>query len=220
MTEPSLPADSPSATPGRSPLRTSQSVISGRSDSVSWRIRIPTFSGGPAAAEVNRRVRAAVDGMIDQARREGRHDKGIKRRLEGEGTVVTNDGRTAQVTITYSDYLAGTAHPSDYVTTTVVDVVRRRPITVDQVFTDPPAAYRKLKPAILGAAGEQKAAIDPAGLAPKRANWANWQTNGTGMIFVFDDYQLGIHGLPQYAVAWSTVEPLMTTYAKRVLAPR
>lgn len=219
ITEPSLPTPS-SPKPSAGGLHVTQSVISGHSGSVSWRVRVPTFSGAPAASEVNKRVRAAVNDLISQAKREGRQDDGDKRRLEGEGTVVTNDGRTAQVTIDYGDYLAGTAHPTDYVTTTVVDVARRRPVTLEQVFENPTAAYEKLKPEILKAAGEQSSSIDQAGLAPKPANWANWQTDDTGMIFVFGDYQLGTHGLREYAVPWSAVEPLMTGYGKRVLAPQ
>jgi hypothetical protein len=172
------------------------------------------------ADEINKRVRAAVDDLIAQAKRKGRSDGGDRRRLDGEGKVVTNDGRTAQVTVTYADYLEGTAHPADYVTTTVVDVARGRPIVLKQVFRNPTTAYRKLKAEILKAAGEQSSGIDRAGLAPKEANWANWQTNQTGMVFVFGDYQLGGHGLRQYAVPWSAVEPLMTAYAKRVLAPQ
>jgi hypothetical protein len=216
VTEPSLPEESPVPTK----LRTTETVISGRSGTVSWRVRVPKFSGAPAATEVNSRVRAAVNGMIAQTKREGRGDDGHKRRLDGEGTVVTNDGRTAQVTITYGDYLEGTAHPTDYVTTTVVDVARRKPVVLGQVFTHPTAAYKKLEPAIVRAAGEQASGIDRSGLAPKEANWANWQTNKTGMVFVFGDYQLGTHGLREYAVPWSTVEPLLTGYAKRVLAPQ
>jgi hypothetical protein len=216
ITEPSLPEDSPVPTK----LRTTEMVISGRSGTVSWRVRVPKFAGAPAAGEINRRVRAAVDGMIAHTKREGLADGGEKRRLDGEGTVVTNDGRTAQVTITYGDYLEGTAHPTDYVTTTVVDVARRKPIVLEQVFTHPTAAYKKLKPAILRAAGEQSSGIDQSGLAPKKANWANWQTKANGMVFVFGDYQLGTHGLREYTVPWSTVEPLLTSYAERVLAPQ
>jgi hypothetical protein len=203
-----------------SALRTSQSVISGRSGTVSWRVRVPRFSGAPVATEINKRIRAAVQDQIDRAKREGRSDDGDQRRLEGEGTVVTNDGRTAQVTVTYSDYLDGTAHPTNYVSTTVVDVTRAQPIRLTQVFRNPTGAYRKLKPEILKAAGEESATIDQAGLAPKQANWANWQTNDAGMLFVFGDYQLGGHGLRQYVVPWPAVEPLLTDYAKRVLAPQ
>ncbi len=214
--EPSLTTDAPLATR----LRTTEVVISGRSGSVSWRVRVPKFSGAPAATEINKRVRASVDGLIAHAKRESRGDDGATRRLDGEGTVVTNDGRTAQVTITYGDYLAGTAHPTDYVTTTVVDVARRTPVVMEQVFTNPTAVYKKLKTAILQAAGEQSSGIDQSGLAPTKANWANWQTDQTGMIFTFGDYQLGTHGLREYAVPWSTAEPLLTAYAKRVLAPQ
>ncbi len=214
--EPSLPDES--SAPAK--LRSAEMVIAGRSGSVSWRIRVPRFTGTPAAAEVNKRVRAAVNGLIGQSKRAGRADAGDKRRLEGEGVVVTNDGRTAQVRITYSDYVEGTAHPSNYVTTTVIDVADKKPITLERVFTHPTQAYKKLEPAILKSAGEQSSGIDRSGLAPRKANWANWQTNLTGMIFFFGDYQLGTHGLRQYAVPWGTVEPLLTPYAKRVLAPQ
>ncbi|HET9649784.1 MAG TPA: hypothetical protein VFP34_16345 [Microlunatus sp.] len=220
VTEPSLPTPSATSSTSTAPgLKVGSAEISGRSGSVSWRVRVPRFSGAPAAAEANRRVRAAVDDLISQARREGRSDGGVKRRLEGSGKVVTNDGRTVQVTVTYADFLTGTAHPSNYVTTTVVDVRRRTPVTLEQVFSNPTAAYRKLKPAVLRAAGEQASSIDQTGLAPKKANWANWQTNDTGMVFVFADYQLGTYGLRQYAVPWETVEPLLTGYARRLMAP-
>ncbi|GAA3637430.1 hypothetical protein GCM10022236_44950 [Microlunatus ginsengisoli] len=195
-------------------------IISGSSGRVSWRVRVPEFSGAPVAAEVNKRVRAAVAGPIQRARREGRRDHGIKRRLDGEGTVVTNDGRTVQVRVIYGDYLSGTAHPADYVTTTVVDVARRRPITLDQVFAHPTAAYGELRGQILAAAGEQSSTIDRSGLSATAANWANWQSDRTGMVFTFADGQLGSRGLRQYAVPWSAVGPLLTGYATRVLAPR
>jgi hypothetical protein len=218
ITEQPVPEDSQSPAPAK--LRTTESVIAGHSGTVSWRVRVPEFSGAPVAAEINKRVRAAVDDLIARAKHESRADNGDRRRLEGEGTVVTNDDRTAQVTITYADYLQGTAHPTNYVTTTVVDVDRGRPIVLKQVFRNPTSAYRKLKPEILKAAGEQASGIDQSGLAPKEANWANWQTNQTGMIFIFEDYQLGGHGLRQYAVPWSALRPLLTGYAKRVLAPQ
>jgi hypothetical protein len=220
VTEPSFPTPAPTTSASTAPgLKVGTAEVSGRSGSVSWRIRIPHFSGAPVATEANRRVRAAVDDLINQAKREGRSDGGVKRRLEGSGKVVTNDGRTVQVTVTYADFLTGTAHPSNYVTTTVVDVRRRTPVTLEQVFSNPTAAYKKLKPAVLRAAGEQASSIDQAGLAPKTANWANWQTNDTGMVFVFADYQLGTYGLRQYAVPWETVQPLLTGYARRLLAP-
>ena len=95
----SEPAPSSSSRPRPTGLRARMVIISGSSGSVSWRVRVPEFSGAPVAAEVNKRVRAAVAGPIQRARREGRRDHGIKRRLDGEGTVVTNDGRTVQVRV-------------------------------------------------------------------------------------------------------------------------
>lgn len=201
-------------------LRTSRATIAGRSGSVSWRIGVPVFSGASAAAEVNRRIEAATHDLIALARSEGSHDAGVHRTLDGDGRVVTNDGRTAQVSVVYTDYLTGTAHPSDYVTTTVVDVRAKAPVVLSAVFSQPTAAFRALKPEIMKAARSKGEEItEPAGLAPRAKNWAAWQTTPAGMTFWFGDYQLGGHGLRSYTVPWPVVGPLMSARARALLGP-
>ena len=181
----------PTADPTEKGLRVRQTTIRGRSAGASWTISIPVFSGAPVAKEVNRRVRAAANDLIAQVRREAKDDAGAKRTLTGVGTVVTNDRRTIQVTIIFSDYLAGTAHPANAVTTTVIDVGKARPVLLTQVIQNPPEGLRFLKAQVVKAAKKKREPVDKAGLAPKVANWANWQTTPAGMTFYFGDYQLG-----------------------------
>ena len=100
--------------------------------------QIPVFSGPAVAAEANRRVRAAANDLIAQVRREAKGDRGVKRTLTGTGTVAANDGRTVQVTIMFTDFLAGHSPPSLYVTTTpVVDVAQRSAGPVDPGHPEP-----------------------------------------------------------------------------------
>ena len=127
-----FPTASPTTRPPITGLSTGTTTISGHYREAVWRITIPTFSGAPVAKEVNRRVRAAANDLVGQTKREARGDQGIKRTLTGHGTVTTNDGRTAQVTIIFTDYLAGTAHPTSAVTTTVIDIRRSRPVLLER----------------------------------------------------------------------------------------
>lgn len=184
---------------------------------LSWSVAIPVFLGA-SADKVNGHIRASVEDRITKTRHEVQASD-PRREITGSGTVSANDGRTAQVAIDYADYLAGTAHPTAFLDTTVVDISDGNPVTLDRVFTHPPAALRALRPWILklvAAAGEvvDPQAVDPAsatnGLAPQQSNWAAWQTSSAGMSFYFQDYQLGGHGIRMYTVPWSVVSPLMS----------
>jgi hypothetical protein len=92
------PVPSPTETSkgGDKGLPVGQTRIRGRASSATWDVAIPVFSGPAVAAEANRRVRAAADGLIAQVRREAKDDRGVKRTLNGTGTVVTNDGRRSR----------------------------------------------------------------------------------------------------------------------------
>ncbi len=210
----------PTADPTEKGLRVRKTTIRGRSAGASWTISIPVFSGAPVAKEVNRRVRAAANDLIAQVRREAKDDGGAKRTLTGEGTVVTNDRRTIQVTIILSDYLAGTAHPANAVTTTVIDVDKSRPVLLTQVIQNPPEGLRFLKAQVVKAAKKKREAVDKAGLAPKVANWANWQTTPAGLMFYFGDYQLGTYGSRRYTVPWRSARLVLSAYGEKLLAPQ
>ena len=209
------PSPTPSARP---PLTWTYTFLTGRQGSVRWKVKVPMFAGSPVAKPVNRRVRASAQSAIQVAVAEGRDDQGERRTLTGEGEVTVNDGRTVQVRISYSDNLAGTAHPILSVRTTALRAESGTPLTLDTVFTDKRAAMRTLKPLILRAAqaaGED--VTEPSGLAARDVNWSAWQTSAFGMSFDFQDYQLGGHGLRRYTVPWIDVRPLLRPDARELL---
>ena len=213
------PVPPPTATSARASkgLPVSQTTIRGRAASASWDVAVPVFSGPPVAAEANRRVRAAVNDLIGRVRREARDDGGVKRTLTGSSTVPTNDGRTVQVVILYTDYLQGTARPASFVTTTVVDIRRLRPVLLTQVIQNPPEALRFLRSEVIQVAKRKGEEVDTAGLAPKVANWANWHTSPAGLTFSFPEYQLGGAGIRSYTVPWSRARLVLSAYGERLL---
>jgi len=178
---------------------------------------VPVFSGPPVAAEANRRVRAAVNDLIARVRREARDDGGVKRTLTGSSTVPTNDGRSVQVVILYTDYLEGTARPASFVTTTVVDIRRARPVLLTQVIQNPPDGLRFLRTEVVKAARQKGEEVDTGGLAPRIANFANWQSSPAGLTFYFPEYQLGGAGIRSYTVPWSRARLVLSAYGEKLL---
>jgi hypothetical protein len=216
-----LPSITPSATATGNPrgMAVSRTRIRGRSASASWDVTIPVFSGTAAAAEANRRVRAAANDLIAMVRREAAADRGMKRSLTGTGAVGTNDGRTVQVTILFTDYLAGTAHPASFVTTTVIDVRRVRPVLLTQVIQNPPEGLRFLRTEVGKLAKARREPVRSSGLTPKVANWANWQSSPAGLTFLFEEGQLGGTGIRSYTVPWPRARLVLTAYGARLLPP-
>jgi hypothetical protein len=170
------------------------------------------------AGEANRRVRAAVNDLIARVRREARDDRGVQRTLTGSSTVPSNDGRTVQVVILYTDYLRGTAHPVAYVTTTVVDIKRVRPVLLSQVIQNPPDGLRFFRTEVIKIAKRKDEQVETSGLAPKVANWANWSSSRAGLTFHFPAYQLGGPGIRSYTVPWSRARLVLSAYGEKLLA--
>jgi hypothetical protein len=189
--------------------------LRGSRGSVHWDLKVPELSGAASASAVNRHVRASAQDAIDLGLREGRDDAGTRRDVEGEGKVTTSDRRTVQVELRWGDYLAGTAHPTDHVATTVVTTDTGRPLRLRDVLADEPSGLRVIAKAIKPMARPS----DPSGLAPKAKNFAAWQTTRDGMRFTFGDYQLGGHGLRSYTVPWRTMRPLLSDLGTGLLDP-
>lgn len=189
--------------------------LKGSRESVYWDVAVPQFSGAPSAAAVNRHVRASAQDAINLGLREGEGDVGYRRDVQGRATVTTSDRRTVQVELRWGDYLAGTAHPTDYVATTVVTTDTGKPVLLREVLADEPSGLR----AIAKAVQKQSGKVDTDGLAPREKNFAAWQTTSKGMRFDFQDYQLGGHGLRSYTVPWPTMRPLLSDYGTGLLDP-
>jgi hypothetical protein len=219
-----VPADQSTSAAPRScfdrVLDARQVHLKGRRGSVRWDLAVPQFSGASSAAAVNRHVRASAQDAIDRAVAESRHDGGAERTVGGKGQVSTSDRRTVQVELSWADYLAGTAHPSDYVATTVVTTDAGKPVLLGEVLGDERSALVTLGRAVRSlAARKGEDVTEPDGLAPRARNFANWQTTRSGMRFTFGDYQLGGHGLRSYTVPWKTVRPLLSAYGTGLLDP-
>ncbi|WP_432501860.1 hypothetical protein [Kineococcus arenarius] len=213
---PSTPSGEPPAT--REALRWDEDHLTGSDGTFTWDVTVPRAAGPSVADEVNRRVTASADHVVEAAATV--LDGDPPRLLTGEGTVTTDDGRTVQVVLEFVDSTEGTAHPTTSVTTVVLDVGRERPVVLDDVFDDPRTAFEELAPVveeIADAAGQPVTELE--GLAPKEVNWAAWQSGEDGITFWFQDYQLGGHGTRQYLVPWERVEHLLTPGARELLAP-
>ncbi|WP_432543061.1 hypothetical protein [Kineococcus sp. SYSU DK002] len=194
--------------------------LTGDDQTLTWDVVVPRLTGAPVADEVNRRVTASAEDVLDDARATVQ-DGDPPRTITGRGTVTTDDGRTVQVLLEVVDSTEGTAHPTTTVASTVVDVRTAEPVTLDDVFTDLAAAFTGLAPVVEEIAAAQGEPVTaPEGLAPEEANWATWQSGADGFAFSFQDYQLGGHGVRRYVVPWERVEPLMTGEARELLAPR
>ncbi|WP_432520622.1 hypothetical protein [Kineococcus sp. SYSU DK006] len=193
--------------------------LTGTAGSLSWDVVVPRFSGSPVAAEVNRRVLASAEDVLERARASVQ-DGDPPRTITGQGTVTTDDGRTVQVLLEVVDSTEGTAHPTTTLASTVVDVRSGRPVTLDLLFADPPAAFAHLAPVVEDLAAAQGDPVTvPEGLAPEQGNWATWQSTPDGLAFSFQDFQLGGHGTRTYVVPWSEAEDLLTNEARELLVP-
>ncbi|WP_432492744.1 hypothetical protein [Kineococcus auxinigenes] len=216
-TSSSTPSGEP--TPAREALRWDEEHLTGSDGTFTWDVTVPRATGPAVAGEVNRRVTASADHVVEAAAATVL-DGDPPRLLTGEGTVTTDDGRTVQVLLEFVDSTEGTAHPTTSVTTVVLDVEREEPVVLSDVFADPRAAFEELAPVVeevADAAGEP--VTDAEGLAPQEVNWAAWQSGEDGITFWFQDQQLGGHGTRQYLVPWERVEHLLTPGARELLAP-
>ena len=189
--------------------------LRGTEGSFTYDVLVPRFAG---PAEVDRRVLASAQHAVDAAR--GSVAAGDPpRTFGGRGTVPTNDGRTVQVRYEFVDSTEGTAHPTGSVSTVALDARDGSPITLDELFEDEAAALSTLAGEVERIAAERGEDVDPAGLEPVPATFAAWQTTPEGMALSFQDFQLGGHGVREYAVSWDVLEELVTPAAYDLLGP-
>ncbi len=195
--------------------------LTGTRGGLTWDVTVPAFAGsGAAVAAVNSRVETSVTSTVNASVEQNGGDDTSPHRLEGEGAVTTNDGRTVQVVIPMDDYYEGAAHPTGVVNTVVLVAATGEPVTLDQLFTDQSAALTAFGKEVAAQADAEGVPVTEAsGLAPTTDNWAAWQTTGDGMEFWFQDYQLGGHGVRSCTVPWDVVSPHLSPYATALLAP-
>ena len=89
-----------------------------------------------------------------------------------------------------------------------------------QVIQNPSEGLRFLGTEVARVATKKGESVDTEGLAPKVANWANWQSSPAGLTFHFAEYQLGGAGIRSYTVPWSRARLVLSAYGEKLLAPR
>ncbi|MFN8074608.1 MAG: hypothetical protein U0Q15_04190 [Kineosporiaceae bacterium] len=189
-----------------------------------WDLTYPSFSGGPAAAEADRRMSATLDTAVaawaDGVTAPGEPASTDPRELTGQAEVTVNDGRTLQVRLGTYHYVQGAAHGISSTYTLALDVTATpaKPLLLRGLLRDPAAAYAAFRREVTRQAAADGAVVEGDGVSAKDANWAAWQSGPKGLTFFFGSYQLGAFPAADYTVPWSVARPLLTPDAARLLA--
>jgi hypothetical protein len=99
----------------------------------------------------------------------------------------------------------------------LVDVRRARPVLLTQVVQNPAEGLRFLGTEVTRVARKQGDQVDAEGLAPRVANFANWQSSPAGLTFLFREYQLGGAGVRSYTVPWARARLVLSDYGEKLL---
>ncbi|OBJ48666.1 hypothetical protein A9W95_04315 [Mycobacterium sp. 1423905.2] len=194
--------------------RVATASITGTSDDHRgrWNARYGQLSGGdPAVADAfNQASTASARDQLDHARTDAAPDREWS--FESTPTVTFRAAAVTQlITGVYSAKQA--AHPTNYVSTVVIDSRTAKPITLGDLFTDEQRGLNRLSeqtktifPQTYG--GDHTPMPDEPGNQPVAANFANWIPTSAGMELHFGDYQFG-HGLPVITVPWRALSDVL-----------
>ncbi len=176
-----------------------------------WRAEVGRISGGdPRVAEsFNKAGNASARYQIDQVRADA--DTSSPWRLEIQSALTFRPIAIAQV-LTGVYYAKDAAHPTNYVSTVVIDSRNAKPITLSDLFiTEQDGLNRfseqtkRIWPTTYGG-GEPMS--DEPGNRPIAENFANWIPTAEGIQIHFADYQFG-HGSPVITVPWSSLTDVL-----------
>lgn len=174
-----------------------------------WHGRFAQLSGGdPRVADAfNNASKASANGQIEPVRAGA--DPEANWLFETNPTLTFRPAAIAELIVgVYSAEHA--AHPSNSVSTVVIDSRTAKPITLADLFRNQQDGLNRLS--------EQTKVIFPQvyggsvpneeGARPVIENFANWIPKAAGMELHFTDYQFG-HGLPVITVPWSALTDLL-----------
>gem|GEM_PF-1052549 len=177
-----------------------------------WHALVGHLSGGdPAVAEAfNKSSDASARGQINQARTDADGVRGWNFDLK---SAVTFRPTAIGEVLTGAVYTKGAAHPTDYVSTVVIDSRTTRPITLSDLFIQEQSGLDRLSeetkliwPKTYGR-GDGPMRDEP-GNRPIPQNFANWIPTADGMELHFTDGQFG-HGLAVITVPWSALSDVL-----------
>ncbi len=180
-----------------------------------WTLNVDTITGGDAkvADAFNTAVNSAAQEQLDGVKPGPGDDPGLTWNFETTPTISFTAGAVSEL-LEGAAYTQNAAHPSDWVSTVVIDSHTAAPITLKNLFTDEQKGLdrlsqqtKELAPGVFGFGPAPMA--DAPGNAPTEANFAHWLPTTQGIEIHFNDYQLGPHGLVVVTVPWSAVDDLL-----------
>jgi hypothetical protein len=179
-----------------------------------WHALVGRLSGGDTAvAEAfNQSSEASAHQQIDHARSDADGVRGWNFELK---SAVTFRPNAIGELVSGVSYTKGAAHPTDYVSTVVIDSRTARPITLSDLFSDQQSGLDRLSeqtkliwPEVYSPGGAGPPMLDEPGNRPVPQNFANWIPTTAGIELHFADGQFG-HGLPVITVPWSTLSDVL-----------
>nr|WP_224770161.1 RsiV family protein [Mycobacterium simulans] len=177
-----------------------------------WNAQVAQLSGGAAGVRdaFNKAGDASTREQIEQMRADASPDTDWL--FESKSTVSFRAVAIAEVIVgVYSAKEA--AHPTNYVSTVVIDSRSAKPVTLADLFSNEQDGLNRLAeqtkvifPRVYG--GGPTPMPDEPGNKPIAANFANWIPTSAGMEIHFADYQFG-HGLPVITVPWPALTDVL-----------
>lgn len=177
-----------------------------------WNAQIGQLSGGDTGVRdaFNTASDASARGQIDHMRADASPD--AEWSFEAKATVTFRPVAVAEV-IEGAYYAKQAAHPTNYVSTVVIDSRSTKSVTLADLFSNEQAGLNRLSqqtkvifPQVYG--GGPAPMADEQGNRPIPENFANWVPTAAGMELHFADYQFG-HGLPVITVPWSALTDVL-----------
>jgi hypothetical protein len=179
-----------------------------------WHALAGQLSGGdPAVADsFNKSSNASAHQQIDQASSDAGGVRGWNFELK---SAVTFRPTAIGEVLSGTTYTKGAAHPTDYVSTVVIDSRTAHPITLGDLFIEEQSGLNRLAeqtkitwPKVYGPGGNGGPMPDEPGNRPVAQNFANWIPTAAGMELHFADGQFG-HGLPVITVPWPALTDVL-----------
>ncbi|HEY1841822.1 MAG TPA: DUF3298 domain-containing protein [Mycobacterium sp.] len=179
-----------------------------------WHVMVGQLSGGDPA----------VTGAFNESSNTSAHHQIVQARSDASGVQGWNFESKSAITfrptaigevLSGASYTKGAAHPTDYVSTVVIDSRTAHPITLGDLFTEEQAGLDRLSeqtksiwPKVYGPGGDGAPMLDEPGNRSVPQNFANWIPTAAGIELRFTDGQFG-HGLPVITVPWPAFSDLL-----------
>jgi hypothetical protein len=168
-------------------------------------------------ADISREIDRAIASLKQNAGPVGSGDE--KNGLTVRYEVAYLNSSIFSLALNESEYIAGAAHPDNFVTTMTYDLRNGNRIALGDLF-DKDSDYLKIisdysisalkKQMEVGDDEEDRIETINSGAAPTAQNYKNFLIAKEGLVIIFDTYQVGpgAAGIQRVAVPYSILEPV------------